>query len=371
MLEAGRFSAPISEVYKYGPTYVDDRKVAIFKTILAKRKEVGFDPDRVVTFVKYLPDKLFHIKRKLKPINIQLDSRFFVYDDASDIAFTTEHLSCPSPMIYHVNFADGHLFGFYANSLFAQDEIQTLEIPDLAAIKEAAVEYSHERDASSKYGDVSPRTKKRPSFVPYVSPVYQNISPCICLNVRREVSIDTGARRDIPSGLYGNRFHLTPVPKVLSACSFHPFGSPTAHTANIIAMAGIGYGHGMYREDQIASMFMIALTSFSGACTETKLALASHDDTEDKDSIRPCTVIHTGAWGCGAFGGNLFLMTLIQLFAASLSGVNVIVLHSDRSYKTAIEHFDKLLKKEDIWTVEKVIKYLYKLKCRWGVSNGT
>ena len=36
------------------------------------------------------------------------------------------------------------------------------------------------------------------------------------------------------------------------------------------------------------------------------------------------TVIHTGFWGCGAFGGNRVLMTMLQSLAADLAGVEMI-----------------------------------------------
>lgn len=40
---------------------------------------------------------------------------------------------------FHVNFADAVLFGFYGGSLLAQDELQVLELPLLACVREHLV----------------------------------------------------------------------------------------------------------------------------------------------------------------------------------------------------------------------------------------
>lgn len=38
-------------------------------------------------------------------------------------------------------------------------------------------------------------------------------------------------------------------------------------------------------------------------------------------------MIHTGWWGCGAFGGNRRLMAILQFAAAQLAGVDAVVFH--------------------------------------------
>ncbi len=35
-------------------------------------------------------------------------------------------------------------------------------------------------------------------------------------------------------------------------------------------------------------------------------------------------LIHTGFWGCGAFGGNRTLMVILQALAADLAGVETV-----------------------------------------------
>jgi hypothetical protein len=51
---------------------------------------------------------------------------YFTYDDDTE-----------SAMHWHVNFANFDLFSAYAGSLLAQDEMQVLEHPDLARVRQA------------------------------------------------------------------------------------------------------------------------------------------------------------------------------------------------------------------------------------------
>ena len=39
-------------------------------------------------------------------------------------------------------------------------------------------------------------------------------------------------------------------------------------------------------------------------------------------------VVHTGFWGCGAFGGNRVVMTTLQAIAGQMAGVDRIILHT-------------------------------------------
>jgi hypothetical protein len=39
-------------------------------------------------------------------------------------------------------------------------------------------------------------------------------------------------------------------------------------------------------------------------------------------------VVHTGFWGCGAFGGNRVLMALLQAIAAQLASLEVLVFYT-------------------------------------------
>lgn len=39
-------------------------------------------------------------------------------------------------------------------------------------------------------------------------------------------------------------------------------------------------------------------------------------------------VINTGNWGCGVFGNNLHIITIIQLLAAYLADIDLLVYHT-------------------------------------------
>ena len=39
-------------------------------------------------------------------------------------------------------------------------------------------------------------------------------------------------------------------------------------------------------------------------------------------------IIHTGNWGCGAFGGNVELHTMLQIIAAVSAGVDEMIYHA-------------------------------------------
>jgi hypothetical protein len=58
---------------------------------------------------------------------VVLREGFFRYDPADET---------PGTMHWQLNFADTHLFGFYAGDLLAQDELQVLEHPVLGAVRE-------------------------------------------------------------------------------------------------------------------------------------------------------------------------------------------------------------------------------------------
>ena len=61
-----------------------------------------------------------------------------------------------------------------------------------------------------------------------------------------------------------------------------------------------------------------AYTAFCAARSETEGALGGGGRT----------VVHTGFWGCGAFGGNRVLMVSLQVVAAVMAGLDGLVLHT-------------------------------------------
>ena len=98
---------------------------------------------------------------------------------------------------------------------------------------------------------------------------------------------------------------------------------------------------------------------------------------ESRRSQSSCDVeIHTGYWGCGAFGGNRSLMALIQLLAARLAVVNRLVFHTgSQSEMFAFEEGQQVLEgmmnsSRYKGTVDSLLEIILERKFAWGVSDG-
>lgn len=189
---------------------------------------------------------------------------------------------------WHVNFADPILFGFYHDSLFAQDEIQVAEHPCLGSM----------RDALAKKGRIA-RTAED-----------QAATPVLIMGAQRRCRVATEPDKDQgrPDGLYGNRFAYAPEDAVRRATT--RIDPPTR--TNLIAIAAPSGGYGTYDRETVEE---ILVTAYSGFGAAVRISKAS-------------TVVHTGFWGCGAFGGNRELMILLQIVAAQAAGVSGLVFHA-------------------------------------------
>lgn len=228
-------------------------------------------------------------------------------------------------MHWHVNFANREVFVGYGDGLLAQDEIQCLEHPVLANVREALV-------ASSI---------SRPLTVEYHKP-----TPILVKGVERRCSLDT-------EKIYGQKLATATKETVLE--STHVIDPPTI--SNIIAMEA-PFGRGPYQRDQIKKILTTAITGFSAAVRESKYRTAT---------------IHTGYWGCGAYGGNREIMALLQMLAAKMANVTKLVFHfGDKSglepYYKAAEFFRKL---KGVFKVQEIIDKIYDHKYVWGMGNGT
>ena len=183
----------------------------------------------------------------------------------------------PSPagnLAWHVNFADPNLFVAYGSGLFAQDEMQAAEHPLLGSVREALLS----------------------SGLPTLTCDADGGSPILVRGVERRIEVQTNPdpRAGRPFGLYGNRFAAASVDTIRRATrKIEP-----ATVSNIVAMAAPSYGHGEYKPNQIEYVLETAFTAFSAARGETLPVLGPDART----------TIHTGFWGCGAFGGNRRLM---------------------------------------------------------------
>ena len=243
----------------------------------------------------------------------------------------------PAVPEWHLNFASSVAFSTYALALFAQDEMQVLEHPALMSVHEALVAEHH-----------LPRTVEdggRPT-------------PVLVRGVERRCAIDTApdTAAGRPRGLYGNEFERAPVQVILEATRV--LDPPPR--SRILAIEAPAYGEGRYRADEIAFVLQTAWAGFAAARA-----------ADDGGPV----VIHSGYWGCGAYGGNRVLMVLLQCLAADAAGVGRLVLHAGSEDREALEG---VAAAESIRAgagesagTDDAIRRMVDMGFRWGVGNGT
>ncbi len=242
---------------------------------------------------------------------------------------------------WHVNFADPSLFGFYGSGLFAQDEMQTAEHPALGALREALLAQGRE-----------------PVTVENGAP-----TPVLVRGVERwcRVATNPNAAEGRPRGLYGNAFALASTETVRHATS--RIEPPTI--TNLIAIAAPAGGQGHYTAAEIENILVTAFTGFRAAVLESHRARGTN-----------CRVaVHTGFWGCGAFGGDKVLMALLQMVAAQMAGVDRVVVHTFDGHGTrALERARRVAAQEIAGSVPvataALITQVAAMGFGWGRSDG-
>ena len=118
-------------------------------------------------------------------------------------------------------------------------------------------------------------------------------------------------------------------------------------------------GYGAYTRDEIQEVLETAFIGFSACKRESGSSQA---------------VVHTGNWGCGAYGGNPVLMALLQLTAARLAGIDRLVNNTvsprfSEAYLQAVELSDEVLQGEVVDTAE-FIERVHSMEFEWGESDG-
>jgi hypothetical protein len=241
----------------------------------------------------------------------------------------------PGAVEWHVNFADPNLFVAYGSGLFAQDEMQVVEHPILGALKEALTARG-----------ISARTVER-----------QRPTPILVMGAERRcrVATDQNAEEGRPYGLYGNAFAAAPAEAVRRATT--RIDPPTV--TNIIAMAAPGGGQGRYTATEIEFVLTTAYTGF-------RAAVLQNGDAP--------TAVHTGFWGCGAFGGNRVLMALLQILAGRMAGVERLVFHTfdaagNTAFDAALHRLNEALNGSSIETGT-VVDRIAAMGFEWGLSDG-
>jgi hypothetical protein len=235
---------------------------------------------------------------------------------------------------WHVNFADQHLFCGYATDLMAQDEIQVAEHPGLGSLREALVSANSPALTIDNYDP----------------------TPILVKGVERRCSIDTdpNASKQRPLGLYGNRFaHASEIAVRKATTQVRP-----PSITNIIAIAAPAHGYGCYEEDEIEHILLTAYSGFAAAVAESDAPVC----------------LHTGFWGCGAFGGNRKLMTMLQLIAAKAAGVEMVEFYAFDSVgrgtaESALAQLVRLAADTGP-NCGDIVRSIAAMEYEWGVSDG-
>jgi hypothetical protein len=274
-----------------------------------------------------------------KELEVEVYPDFFTYDPVE---------SGSSNVDWHLNFAHWDLFCAYPGPLFAQDEMQVAEHPVLGSLREALI-----------HSGTKPYTVEdgRPT-------------PILIMGAERRCRIATEPNAEMgrPYGLYGNNFASASREAVLNATEI--IDPPTV--SNIIALEAPAGGYSQtgqaYKESEIRFILETAYSGFSAARIES----------ERKVGIggRPTVTIHTGFWGCGAYGGNRILMTLLQLLAADLAEIDRLVFHAGSS--EGVETFNEALSifKAEFRSatgpvcVPDILELVHSKGYRWGASDG-
>jgi hypothetical protein len=123
-------------------------------------------------------------------------------------------------------------------------------------------------------------------------------TPCLVRGAERRIHVDLepNEKEGRKIGLYGNNFRVASDDQIKSAITV--LDPPTI--SNIIAMEAPKYGKGEYTRSTISKILSVAYTGFVSAKYETILV---------DDKLK--TVIHTGNWGTGAYGGRKKLLFIL------------------------------------------------------------
>ncbi len=317
-----------------------DRRVFDAQALMSEHPPVWRHPNKQVVFEVACPAGCVHegpvaytrwramaLPERVDPVraSARAVARADIYDYVPVLS--------PGSVEWHVNFADPDLFVAYGSGLFAQDEMQVAEHPILGALRERL-----------KAAGLSARTAEG-----------GHPTPVLVTGVQRRCRIDTARRPDRAHGLYGNAFAAAPAEVVRAATS--RIDPPTI--SNVIAMAAPAYGRGRYTAREIEGILATAFTGFRAAVMESGDAPVA---------------VHTGFWGCGAFGGNRVLMALLQIFAGELAGIERLVFHTvDQQGRAAFDSAASMLggALRDTVDVAELPGRVAALGLCWGTSNGT
>ena len=306
------------------PIFYSKNKQFLFNLISEKKFEGILDFSRYVEFK--LPEII-----ELKEIDIKMISNFYDYKNLTNSV---------KEINWWVNFADEYLFCGYSLELFAQDEIMVAEHPILSCLKESLDFLSYKNIRYAPY-TTQTRNRKFPT-------------PILIKNVERMLQFDTDPTENNKNGIYGSHFKHSSIEQIKEVTTIL---EPSTYS-NIISIEAPKTSKGLYTKSQIIYAIQTAFTGFLAAKLEGFIL--------EKEVV----VIHTGFWGCGAFGGNKLLMCIIQIICAKLSKIDHLIFHTKSSSETVAEAKKIVESLKEISTIELLVEKLLIYEFEWGISDG-
>lgn len=338
----GNVKVNIQELLKkYPPEYTDENKIEAYKDAL--KFHGNKDGEINISRVNFNAEKE-ELPLEKTESTIKVVEGFYRYqEDNSD----------ENKNVWYINFADPMLFGYYDGPAFAQDEIQTLEMPLLAS---CMLYLDGEKIPGLESKTIELRStvyEPEPNF--YLTKKKKYPTPYLIENVPYWISVETnpllsdGTRENIYGRLMRN------ASKKAIKAGIKTFKGDLKN--NIIAVAAPEGGRDLYTENQIEYILQGLITAFSAAVHQTKEAGKSK------------SVIHSGNLGCGAFGGNKELMYLAQIYASNITGVDELVMHVSEE-KILLSAKKKFSEMKSDWNFKASVKFLLNQNYRWYIGDG-
>jgi hypothetical protein len=366
-LEAGLIAAEemkSKDLYeKYAPQFKDKNKQLIFNLL---NKEQNYSPTegKSLLITRWKPFVPYIEKNSELSTKVVFEHDGFSYASGSDSQIIE----------WYLNFANSDLFAYYGGPLLAQDELQVLECIELAALREYFVQATNTVGSRTVGSDAhSNKSVPTPSKLYSIFKIKWSFLSFILVlisNTERVIDLDT-------KHIYGNAFAKATEDQLQSA--FKRVDPP--QQVNLIAIEAPSYGEGRYTRDQIFYILTTCYTGFKAAqilANKTYSMRTGGRTAGERRSSRSGTntlktVIHTGWWGCGAYGNNRQMMLITQIFAAHWAEINKIIFHvqtneHQKDIDEADAFVDKLLSHKN---VDEIIDAIVNLNLEWEKSNNT
>jgi Na+-transporting methylmalonyl-CoA/oxaloacetate decarboxylase gamma subunit len=171
--------------------------------------------------------------------------------------------------------------------------------------------------------------------------------------------------------ILGNNFSSSSESTVLKSYKY----LKTPQIINIIAIEAPKYGQGLYTPEQIKYILHECFTAYSAAKSLANKTYALNNQRNPTSPIK--TYIHSGWFGCGAYGGNRIIMIILQILAVKMAGIDKLILHTVTSnFRQEIDAAETCLKNifnnnQSSLSMDDVIDRIVTENFQWGSSNGT